>query len=77
MSQNEWELFGSDSEEDDDDGSSTSTSNFANAQAGMDETLEQVIDATILHTTQVFIKSNRGVQLTSRMPMGAFAEYQG
>ena len=66
MSQDEWELFGSDSEDDDDDGSSTPTSNFTNAQVGMNETLEQAIDATILHTTQVFIKSNRGVQLTNR-----------
>ena len=68
MAQAEWDLFGSDSEEDKNDGYiSTSSSYKVKANVGMDDSLEKAIDATILHTTQVLIKSNRGVSLTSRV----------
>ena len=68
MAQAEWDLFGSDSEEDKNDGySSTSSSYKVKANVGMDDSLEKAIDATILHTPQVLLKSNPGVSLTSRV----------
>lgn len=77
MSRDEWDVFGSDSEDEEDDNESLSmqkefqedndiTSLSGNLHPNFVSSLEKIVDLSVLEITQQFIKSSRTVPLNQR-----------